>query len=682
MRAASPHGDRRRRPGNGRLHICDPTTGAKRALLTGPTDVVAAVAVSPDGQGIAAGGFDKVVRVWSPAGDPGLAAVTFADQGGAVRATAVSPDGSLVSTGGADGHIRVFHAVTGALQTKWQAHDGPIEDIVYSRDGTALISGGADGKAKVWRTAGQALVYIHTSPGPVRRVGLSKSAAFGAASTASSDVIVFDLTAKTEKKLAAEAVPAALEFLPDDLLLTAGGRRAFLWDVAQGRVAETIDNGQFSNITAAGVGADGKLVVLAGDPAPKTFRPEDAGTCRVMAASRHHPPDMPTMRMNDTGVSAIRAAVAADGLMIAVVGGDGSVRIWEWPDNKLVRKFSAHAAPVHGLAVSARGEFAVTASADGTARRWPASMGEPLAYAARLTDESKQTWFARLSPDGKVLATGGDDGVLRLRRGVPGGFRSVAGDYPAVFTAVPSPNGAVLATGHLDGTIRIWDTKTWQQLHKLDRHSHRVWALAFSPDGTRLVSGGGNWDETQPGEVRVWDTANWKLLHEASAHDDLVFSVAVAADNKTFATGSKDGSIVLWDLGTGKPGLTLRGAGYARCLTFAKDGRLFSCGANHMLQWWDATTGKLLGSGTVRGGVVERLDPDGKHLVLAVKVSDEYFRSCGTSRRTNWSASSPAGIRARSTPSRCPRRQDRRHRRRIVQHDPGSCPVPAARGVS
>jgi WD40 repeat protein len=613
--------------GNGRLHVCDPATGTKRSLLSGPTDAVAAVAVAPDGQSIAAGGFDKVVRLWTPAPDPGTAVVTFADQGVPVRATAVSPDGTRVATAGADGHIRVFHAVTGAVQTKWPAHDGAIEDIAYSRDGSALVSGGADGKAKVWKVADQSLTYTHKLAAPVRRVALSKTGALGAASTGDADVAVFDVAAKSEKRFATEAVPAALAFLPDDLLLTAGGPRAYLWDVAAGRVSETIDNNQFVRITAAAVGADGKLVVLAGDPAPGTFRPEDAGTCRVMAASRHNPGDLVTMRMNDTGVSAVRAAVAADGRMVVVVGGDGTVRAWEWPDGRLVRKFATHTAPVPGLALSSRGEFAVTASADGTARRWPASKGEPLVFAARLTDESKQTWFARLSPDCKVLATGGDDGVLRLRRGAPGAYRPIAGDFPAVFTAVMSPDGSVLATGHLDGTIHVWDTKTWKELHKLDRHAHRVWALAFSPDGTRLVSGGGNWDDTQPGEVRVWDTATWKTVHEVAAHDDLVFSVAVAADNKTFATGSKNGSIIVWDLGTVKPGLTLQGGGSARCLWFAPDSRLFSCGAGHLLQWWDPKTGKLLGTGNGRFVNSERFapTPDGKHLALAAKVGNTEF---------------------------------------------------------
>lgn len=613
--------------GNGRVHLMDTLAGVTRGVLTGPTDRVSAVAVAPDGRQIAAGGLDKVVRVWSPANDPDPAAVTFVGHQGEVLATAVSPDGKRVATGGADGTIRLSNAVTGAVEKTWKAHDGAVGDLAYAADGTALISGSRDRTAKVWRADGTAVKTLAGASVAVHRVALSKAGTLAATADVGRGVRVYDLTANSEKTLEVDTPPVALQFLPDDTLLSAGGPRAYLWDVGDGRVLETLDKGQFAKITAAAAGADGKLVVLAGDPAAGTFLTADAGNGRVMAVSRHHAGSTPTMRMNDTGVSAVRVAVAADGRMIVAVGGDGTARVWEWPDAKLVRKFPAHAAPAHGLAVSARGEFAVTASADGTARRWPASKGEPLVYAAKLTDESKQTWFARRSPDGKVLITGGDDGVVRLRRGTPGASRPLAGEFPAAFSAVPSPDGSVLATGHLDGTIRIWDAKTGQKMHKLDRHGYRVWALAFSPDGTRLVSGGGNWDEVTPGEVRVWDTSNWKLLHEASAHLDLVFAAAVSADSKTFATGSKDGSITLWDLSTFAPGLTVRGGGTVRGLTFAKDGRLFSCGSNHKLQWWDVKAGKSLGTGTVRGGEVERMapTPDGKHLVLAIKVAGTQY---------------------------------------------------------
>src|SRR5262249_24287893 len=162
------------------------------------------------------------------------------------------------------------------------------------------------------------------------------------------------------------------------------------------------EGGQFSRVTGLAGTADGKLFVVAGDPATGSQRPEDVGFSRVLTVSRHHPTAV-HQRLNYTGVGISRAAVSPDGRVIAVVGGDGTGRAWDWPSPSRIRKFAPHAASVLGLAVSGHGEFLVTGSADGTARRWNASRGEPLLYAARLLAESKQAWFARVSPDAKLL---------------------------------------------------------------------------------------------------------------------------------------------------------------------------------------------------------------------------------------------------------------------------------------
>jgi WD40 repeat protein len=611
--------------GNGRVAVYDAIRGRARTMLVGGTDAVAAVAVSPDGRQVAAGGFDRVVRLWSAGAKPAEPAVTYAGHEGDVQATAVSPDGALVATAGQDGFVRLFDAVTGAETARWEANKRGLTDLSFSRDGKLLASCGMYSPAVVWRLSDRTALATVGAAGEVRRVAVSDKGTLVAWAGHSDDVRVHDLAGGTVKTLNAGGRPEVIQFLGDDTLLSAAGPHVYLWDIREGRVYDTLDNAQFARVTGATATADGKLIAIAGDPAPGTHRPEDAGNSRVLAVSRHHPTTT-YQRLNDTGIGVGRVAVAADGRLIAVANGDGTVRAWEWPAVSPIRKFVAHAAAIEGLAVSGRGEFFVTGSADGTARRWPGSRGEPLVYAARLLDESKQAWFARVSPDGKTLITGGDDKVLRVRDAVPGGYMSLPGEYGCAYSAAVSPDGATLVTGHQDGKILVWDLRAGKVVKTLDKHGTRVWSLAFSPDGTRLVSGGGDWDMNSTGALYAWDTATWKVVHEMTEHEDLVFQAVVSPDGKQVASCSRDQTVRVWDLATGKVQHVLRmHAAGVRTLAFTRDGkRLYSGGFDGRLQLWDPVAGKAVdGWGLGVAGVERmRLSPDGKTLALALKTGN------------------------------------------------------------
>lgn len=613
--------------GNGRIHILDAAEGQTRAVLTGPTDGVAALAIAPDGRELAAGGFDRVIRLWSAGVKPSSPDAVF-PHNSSVRAVAVTPNGSIIATATDDGTIALIDSATGEAKSNWKAHEGQIEDLSFSGDGVHLASAGIDKTAKVWRIADHKLVHsIPENIGPVRRIALNAKGTLLATASTDSDIRIHDLVGGTVKKLAADAPISALQFLADDSLLSGGGPRAYLWEVAGSRVLNTLDGGQFARITAVAGSADGKLIAIAGEPATGSQLTGDVGNCRVLAVSRYHA-TTGVQRLNDTGVGGNRLAVSPEGRIIALVGGDGTIRVWDWPALTPIRKFSSHHAAVLGLAISNRGEFVVTSSADGTAKRWNAARGEPLLYSAKLLDESKQAWFARVSPDGKVIATGGDDRVLRLRDALPGHFQKLPGDYKCIFSSAINKDGTILATGHLDGAIRLWDLKTRAEIKKLEGHAHRVWSIAFSADGTRMVSGGGNWDDNVTGEIRIWDTSTWKVVHEVGAHDDLVYAVALSPDNKMIASGSRDQTIRTWELATGKPIKTIRQNSQVRSLAFTKDGkRLYSCPPGGTLHWWNPMTGEHEGEHSFDAIAFERLklSPDGKFLGVALKAGPKYY---------------------------------------------------------
>jgi len=88
----------------------------------------------------------------------------------------------------------------------------------------------------------------------------------------------------------------------------------------------------------------------------------------------------------------------------------------------------------------------------------------------------------------------------------------------------------------------VWDASTGKQLNVLNGHTHFVNSVAFSTDGTRIVSG------SDDNSVRVWDASTGKQLNVLNGHTWLVKSVAFSTDGAHIVSGSYDNSVRVWDM--------------------------------------------------------------------------------------------------------------------------------------
>ncbi len=235
------------------------------------------------------------------------------------------------------------------------------------------------------------------------------------------------------------------------------------------------------------------------------------------------------------------------------------------------------------------------------------------------------------SPDGKLLATAGDGGEIRLWQVADmKPLLTCKGHIRWVLSVHWSPDGQILASGSDDRTVKLWDVHTGQCLKTLQEHSW-VWAIAFSPDGQTLASASD--DRT----VKLWDVRTGQCLRTLEGHTGGVRSVTYNPDGCTLATGSDDCTIKVWDVNSGQLLRTLQGhTTRVRAVTFSPDGYTLASGSDDCtVRLWDWSSGQSLNTLQGHTHVVRSVhwSPDGQAIATGshdqtVKLWDVYRGEC------------------------------------------------------
>ncbi|MET0626524.1 MAG: AAA-like domain-containing protein, partial [Pyrinomonadaceae bacterium] len=138
-----------------------------------------------------------------------------------------------------------------------------------------------------------------------------------------------------------------------------------------------------------------------------------------------------------------------------------------------------------------------------------------------------------------------------------------------------SPDGKRIVTGGIDDAAKVWDAVTGQELFTLKGHKETVADVAYSPDGKQIVTG------SHDGTARVWDAATGQQMLVLRGHEGIVSGVAYSPDGKRIATSSYDTTAKIWDALTGQETLTLEGdSGSLKSVAFSPDGKRIVTGAN------------------------------------------------------------------------------------------------------
>jgi hypothetical protein len=162
-----------------------------------------------------------------------------------------------------------------------------------------------------------------------------------------------------------------------------------------------------------------------------------------------------------------------------------------------------------------------------------------------------------------------------------------------------SPDSRILATGGMDRVIRLWDVAARKEVRQLVGQQGAIWSLAFSPDGKTIaavtakgagvfIAGDGDRN------IRAWDVATGRLLRTMNGPPDGSWCIAWSPDGRVLATGDEDSRIRLWEWATGQERACLVGhEGPVTALAFTAGGqRLVSGSSDTTGLVWDLRPGK------------------------------------------------------------------------------------------
>ncbi len=417
-----------------------------------------------------------------------------------LTACAFSEDGGLIATGNIEGRVELWDGATGGRVAMLGAHEARVTGVAFSPDESRVATASWDGTAAVWEAAGAAR--------PVSVVRAHRNKVW------------------------------AVAFSPDGSSLASGGTDAtiVISDVESGRTARVLQ-GSGHTVTGLTFDASGSRLV--------SFTRD--GTVRWWA---YPAPDRePVISLDALAMS---VALDADGKRVAIGRGDGKIELWGISPLAREAVWRTGGGEVWFVGFDATGSRMYAGGLTGLIRELDVRDGTIL---RELSLNDFAVFRSELNGARDRLAVSLENGeavVVDLAR-MEVVFRVRAVEEGSCFSAAWSADGRLLATSGAGGVVRIWDGQNGTLLREIATRERVVWVVKWTASG-RLLAG------CEEGAILELDPdSGGEALRRFVGHRWAVFALALHPDGQRFASGSFDNTVKVWDLADGSDLLNLEG---------------------------------------------------------------------------------------------------------------------------
>ncbi|MEL6374229.1 MAG: protein kinase [Pseudomonadota bacterium] len=269
-----------------------------------------------------------------------------------------------------------------------------------------------------------------------------------------------------------------------------------------------------------------------------------------------------------------------DGRWLLTTGKDGTLKVWSGLGRHLARTIELDHGPATALAV--RNDVVLTGDATGHISLWDLNTGT---LKARFRRNEAEIWsLAFAGADDRFASAGHDWAVALWDAGSTAAPNHVfAGHTNAAQAVAFSPRGPYLASGGADRAVKLWNTATLSLVRTYRRMPDFVTALSFTPDGKRIAAA------TLKGDVRLLSARSSRTRATLRGHRGKVGAMAFSPDGSLLASAGADGTVRLWDVRRGRVRRAIGGhAAGARAVAFGPRGRVLVTGDGEgTLRVWD-----------------------------------------------------------------------------------------------